>query len=859
MWVVAVYGVSGASRKQAEAFYDALRKHMTSLATDGTPFFLAGDFQAVPRPGLSDSVRLSIVTAGPTSPPVPATQDSDRPFQQFLTDTNLFDPIDMWYDPTHPGTPYSVVTHPTHQTTKQQTRTYRRIDNVLAPHRLGCTRLSILPDEGSNWISDHAPVILTLDLASMCNASLPSNCPHYTPPVAVLPPRTSTLEDPARRALETSLASLAPLPKGFPPEYTHFSRELLQAFGEVAPAPLPPPLPVVPPSLLAPVPADLRAPSLKPAMAPLVDRIALLPELASSLQRALGVTLRQPLLRPPTRPGPPQRTTTNPAFSTSPALRRLRTLARRLGKCIKAMHDLQAQQSSSVPLPPDRTRTIRRLLSCPLPDNDATALLCPPASAPPVAPRPPGTAPHPHAYLPTPLCPCFHSGHCSCPQARTQRVAPDALPQAPAHFIPSSSLSLPLTPDPRFRAWIAQAGLIRKQTNCLATKEAKRLYALHRKAWFHTFSREQHKNSKRFQAMALGRPFTQRPSALRDPTQNVIHSCPSGLADVHHAHYSAMGVPRPPTRLADLSKPWLHPDIYLKTSSAVRALGPAASLCRPLDMASLKTLIGSLNNSAGGIDGIQNDLIKSLLWPSPPFPEDDKQNASTSDAKADRRLLLLALRGRQLLLRLILSLVNTVLESGQVPESLLRGEIISIYKGSGDPTLLTSYRPITLLSALYKLVTALLNQRITSISERVGGILTDAQCGSRPGQSADTSATVLHHIFKHAERTKAPIHVLATDISKAFDSVPYQGFLDAFSALGFDDPSLALLQALQSNFTCVARTFAGQSEAFNVDTGCKQGCGLSPLRFNVFLDMFIRYINSLGLGYSIHIVLVVSC
>ena len=48
MWVVAVYGVSGASRKQAEAFYDALRKHMTSLSTDGTPFFLAGDFQAVP-------------------------------------------------------------------------------------------------------------------------------------------------------------------------------------------------------------------------------------------------------------------------------------------------------------------------------------------------------------------------------------------------------------------------------------------------------------------------------------------------------------------------------------------------------------------------------------------------------------------------------------------------------------------------------------------------------------------------------------------------------------------------------------------------------------------------------------------
>ena len=348
--------------------------------------------------------------------------------------------------------------------------------------------------------------------------------------------------------------------------------------------------------------------------------------------------------------------------------------------------------------------------------------------------------------------------------------------------------------------------------------------------------------------MALGRPPLTRPSALRDPLVNVIQSSPAGLAGIHHAHYSAMGVPRPPTSFADPSKPWLSPSLYSTTSSAIRALGPAASLCRPIDMDTLHTLIRSLNSTAGGNDGVQNDILKSLLWPSSSPSAQPGPNA-----ESDKHLLFHAMRGRQLLLRLILALINTILESASVPDTLLRGEIVSLYKGTGDPTLLSSYRPITLLSALYKLVTALLNQRLTTISNHVGGILSDAQCGSRPGQSSDTAATTLHLICKHAERNNAPIHLLATDISKAYDTAPYDGFRDAFTALGFDACSLSLLDALQSRFTCVARTFAGLSDAFQIDTGCKQGCGLSPFRFNVFLDMFIRYVDSLGLGYSIHI------
>ena len=249
MWIASIYGVSGASRKEAEAFYDALRKHMSFLSTDGTPFFLAGDFQAVPRPGLLDSVRRSLVPDRDVPSPAPATQPSDLPFQQFLDATKLFDPIDLWHDISSPESPYCVETHPTFRSSSQHCITYRRIDNVFAPHRRGCLRLTILPNEYRNWASDHAPVFLSLDLTTLCNGYLPPTCPHYTPPVAILPPRSSTLDDPARRVLETSLSSLAPSPSGFPLDYPHFSLDFYRLLAKWRLPPLPHMIPFLHPPM----------------------------------------------------------------------------------------------------------------------------------------------------------------------------------------------------------------------------------------------------------------------------------------------------------------------------------------------------------------------------------------------------------------------------------------------------------------------------------------------------------------------------------------------------------------------------------------------------------------------------------
>ena len=62
-----------------------------------------------------------------------------------------------------------------------------------------------------------------------------------------------------------------------------------------------------------------------------------------------------------------------------------------------------------------------------------------------------------------------------------------------------------------------------------------------------------------------------------------------------------------------------------------------------------------------------------------------------------------------LFLPIYVKLFNIILDSGQVPESWLIGDMEPIYKNKGDPSLPENYRPITIFSCMGIIFTAILN------------------------------------------------------------------------------------------------------------------------------------------------------
>ena len=113
-----------------------------------------------------------------------------------------------------------------------------------------------------------------------------------------------------------------------------------------------------------------------------------------------------------------------------------------------------------------------------------------------------------------------------------------------------------------------------------------------------------------------------------------------------------------------------------------------------------------------------------------------------------------------------------------------------------------------------------------------------------------TQITAIQNIIKHAHRNGKPLFMISTDIRKAFDTVAFEAFSFSIKSLGFSDRVRHILNNLQMDFTSVVRTPFGDSEKFMINQGCKQGCALSPLRFNLVYDIFLKYIENNNWGYK---------
>ena len=70
-----------------------------------------------------------------------------------------------------------------------------------------------------------------------------------------------------------------------------------------------------------------------------------------------------------------------------------------------------------------------------------------------------------------------------------------------------------------------------------------------------------------------------------------------------------------------------------------------------------------------------------------------------------------------LLLPIYVNLFNMILDTGNLPESWLIGAIKPLYKNKGDPALPENDRPITILSCMSKLFTAMLHTRPNTFLE----------------------------------------------------------------------------------------------------------------------------------------------
>ena len=230
---------------------------------------------------------------------------------------------------------------------------------------------------------------------------------------------------------------------------------------------------------------------------------------------------------------------------------------------------------------------------------------------------------------------------------------------------------------------------------------------------------------------------------------------------------------------------------------------PECTLNDAITIREIKLNIKKLkNNKACGEDLILNEMIKS---------------------------------GSNILLPSIAKLFNMVLSNGKFPELWNTSLQSPIFK-SGNHLDPNNYRGISITSCMGKLFTTILQSRLLSYLED-NNKLSPKQAAFRPGYSTtDHLYTLKSLINKYVHVNKEKLFVCFVDFRKAFDKVWRNGLFVKLLRMGISGNFYNLIKHMYKTTKSKVKLPLGLSTIFEHNTGIKQGDGLSPLLFDVFIN-----------------------
>lgn len=264
--------------------------------------------------------------------------------------------------------------------------------------------------------------------------------------------------------------------------------------------------------------------------------------------------------------------------------------------------------------------------------------------------------------------------------------------------------------------------------------------------------------------------------------------------DLFRSYFTQVYAPQP-----NLCQQQIDIDKYI-TDEIDRFNKRTCLLFPKITLEELVSIIRSLGNTAVGNDGVHNRCLKN---------------------------------GTKLLFRHLLELFNSSLSLGVIPHAWKVGHIILLPKPDKNLHDVRSYRPITLLSCLGKLLERIVKSRLSLFAES-NQLLPMNQAGFRRGKSTtDNLLHLTHDIHAHLHRSRQT-GLVVFDIKQAFDSVWHNGLLFKLKQLHIPDYLWRWCQQFVTNRQSLIEINSYVSESFVLCRGTPQGSPLSPLLFILY-------------------------
>ena len=196
-------------------------------------------------------------------------------------------------------------------------------------------------------------------------------------------------------------------------------------------------------------------------------------------------------------------------------------------------------------------------------------------------------------------------------------------------------------------------------------------------------------------------------------------------------------------------------------------------------------------------------------------------------------------------------LFNKCWTTGLVPHSWKSSIINPIPKcATADRRVPLNYRGISLASSVYKLYCSVINDRLTAWAEN-NELLCDEQNGFRKGRGCVDHLASLNSLISTRKQQRKSTFACFVDFSKAYDRIDRRLLWTKLETLGLHGNILRTLKQLYTGYKCCVRLNGISTDYFDVLCGLKQGCILSPLLFNIYINDLVDTLNRSGCGIKL--------
>ena len=201
--------------------------------------------------------------------------------------------------------------------------------------------------------------------------------------------------------------------------------------------------------------------------------------------------------------------------------------------------------------------------------------------------------------------------------------------------------------------------------------------------------------------------------------------------------------------------------------------------------------------------------------------------------------------GGESLIKIFTIICQQIWKTKKWPDQWTKSLIIPIPK-KGDSRKCSNYRTLLQAKILLRIILNRLNPQAETI-------LAEEQAGFRKSRS--TIEQILNcriHMEKHIENNKDVYHNFI-DFKKAFDRVWHKGLWQSMYNFGISQDIIETIESLYSSSTSAVLINNVTGSFFNTTVGVRQGCLLSPVLFNIFLEQIMintldEYTSTISIG-----------